>query len=104
MDNRLDFYQVLKEHLNTLTDDDSILVLAYNKKQGDFLISCDGDLEDISKVLCFPEENKDDFFGKDRNKADEVTKQILNFAYNICNNNKYYRDKMINGLRKLQIY
>ena len=35
MDNRLDFYNYLREHKKTLTKDDILIVVAYNEKKKD---------------------------------------------------------------------
>ena len=51
MDNRLDFYNYLKEHKQTLTEDDSLLVLAYNKSGQDCILQVHGELEVFTDMV-----------------------------------------------------
>ena len=51
MDNRLDFYNYLKEHKETLTDKDCLVVLSYNTEQKDCIVQTYGRLNNINAIL-----------------------------------------------------
>ena len=51
MDNRLDFYNYLREHKKTLTKDDILIVVAYNEKQKDCVIQTHGQLDKITHLF-----------------------------------------------------
>jgi hypothetical protein len=96
MDNRLDFFNSLSKYSDTLTDDDAVLVLSHNKKDGDCVSVLLGDWEILSMLLSidgyvnFKDGNKDQF--------DNIKKCILNSAFNICMGDKKIKDKFIKGL------
>ena len=51
MDNRLDFYNYLKEHKETLTDKDCLVVLSYNTEQKDCIVQTYGRLNELNSVV-----------------------------------------------------
>ena len=51
MDNRLDFYNYLKEYRETLTNKDCLVVLSYNTEQKDCIVQTYGRLNNINAVL-----------------------------------------------------
>jgi hypothetical protein len=96
MDNRLDFFNSLNNYSATLTEDDAVLVLSHNKKDGDCVSVLLGDWEILSMLL-----STEDYVNfKDGNKEqfENIKKCILNSAFNICMNNKETKDKFIKGL------
>jgi len=96
MNNRLDFFNYLNDYADTLTDDDALLVLSHNKKQGDCFTSLVGDWEILSMLLStkgyvnFEQGNYEQFTN--------VKKMILNSALNICANDQETKEKFIKGL------
>lgn len=51
MDRRLDFYNTVSEYNAGLTDDDTLLVINYNKKDGDIMICQQGEWDVLAGLL-----------------------------------------------------
>jgi len=100
MDNRLDFFNTVGRHLETLTDDDSLLIISTNRKQGDLFFSLVGRWEDLSLIL------SDKEVVNHREKTEEqfkdIQKLILNTALNICDKDPVKLNKMLDGLINLK--
>jgi hypothetical protein len=99
MNNRLDFIKKLNKHCETLTEDDALLFLSHNKKQGDAVFSLVGDWEFLSILFSvkgyanIPEHLKKEF--------EDVKKMILNTAFNICHTDLEIREKFTKRLETL---
>jgi hypothetical protein len=100
MDNRLDFVNTTSKHLETLTEDDTLLVISHNKQQGDLFFSLFGDWENISIIMS----NKDAVNHQENSKEqfEEIKKLILNTAVNICEKNPKTLNTMLKGLQGLK--
>lgn len=100
MDLRLDFFNEINEYSKKLTDDDALLILSHNKRDGDCITLLSGDWEILSSLFSIDgyvnltEGNQAQFL--------EIKRMILNTAYNICATDSEYRDKFINGLKSLK--
>ena len=98
MDLRLDFYNELNKYSDHLTNDDALLVLSHNKRDGDCVTLLAGDWQILSSLFSvkgyinLTETNKEQF--------NNVKKMILNTAYNICMADDECKEKFINGLNK----
>lgn len=98
MDLRLDFYNELNKYSDGLTDDDALLVLSHNKKDGDCITLLAGDWEILSSLFSINgyvnlnEGNEDQFI--------KIKEMILNTAYNICMTDDKYKEKFVKGLNK----
>ena len=90
MDNRLDFFNSLKHHIETLTEDDAVLVLTNNVKNGDCITTLCGNWEYLSSLFSIDgyvnltEENRSGF--------DSIRNLILNTAINIINTDEKVKD------------
>jgi len=99
MNNRLDFFNAINKHCETLTDDDALLFLSHNKKQGDAFFCLVGDWELLSILFSVkgypnvPEDAKNDF--------EDVKKMILNTAFNICHTDLEIRELFTKRLETL---
>ena len=100
MDNRLDFVNTTSKHLETLTEDDTLLVISHNKKQGDLFFSLFGDWENISIIMS----NKDAVNHQENSKEqfEEIKELILNTAVNICEQDSQVLFTMLKGLKELK--
>jgi hypothetical protein len=100
MDNRLDFVNNTTRHLETLTEDDTLLVISHNKKQGDLFFSLFGDWENISIIMS----NKEAVNHSEDSKKqfEEIKKLILNTALNICEKDTKTLNTMLKGLNELK--
>jgi len=97
MDNRLDFFNLIKKYSATLTDDDALLVLSHNKKDGDCITSLVGDWEILS--VLFSQKGYVNLTEGTEEMFNNIKKMILNTAYNICVTDDNYKKLM---LKKLQ--
>ena len=98
MDNRLDFFSYAEEHAETLTNDDALLILSHNKKQGDCFVSLVGDWEILSVLLS--QKGYVNYEKGNTEQFENIKKMILNTAYNICMTDEEKRIKFIEGLEK----
>jgi hypothetical protein len=98
MDNRLAFFSYVKEYAETLTDDDALLILSHNKKQGDCFTSLVGDWEILS--VLFSQKGYINYEEGNTEQFENIKKMILNTAYNICMTDEEKRIKFIEGLEK----
>ena len=100
MDNRLDFVNSTSEHLETLTEDDTLLVISHNKKQGDLFFTLFGDWENISIIMS----NKDAVNHKENSKEqfENIKKLMLNTVVNICEQDPKTLNTMLKGLQELK--
>tara|TARA_R110000782_G_scaffold185603_1_gene275724 strand:- start:343 stop:663 length:321 start_codon:yes stop_codon:yes gene_type:complete len=100
MDNRLDFSNTTREYLKTLTEDDTLLVMGYNKKEGDLFFTLFGDWEDISLIMSdkdfvnHQEDSKDDL--------NQIRKLILNTTLNICHKDSIVLNTLLKGLNQIK--
>lgn len=100
MDNRLDFTNETRRHLKTLTEDDTLLIIAHNKKEGDLFYTLFGDWEDISIIMS----NKNVVNHEDGSEDDfnKIKKLILNTSLNICNEDPNVLKTLLKGLKKIK--
>ena len=100
MDNRLDFANSTNNHLETLTEDDTLLVITHNKKEGDLFFSLFGDWENISMIMS----NKEavNHSGESEKQFNDIKKLILNTALNICEQDSQKLGVMLDGLQELK--
>ena len=82
MDLRLDFFNALNQYSKDLTDDDALLVLSHNKRDGDCITLLAGDWEILSSLFSIKgyvnlEEGNSEQYNN-------IKAMILNTAYNIC--------------------
>ncbi len=96
MDNRLDFFNTLNEHAKTLTEDDAILVLAHNTKDGDCITMLNGNWEILSALLTI--DGYVNFENGDDKMFNEIKKGIVQIAFNICMKNEEYKKLMLKKL------
>ena len=96
-DSKLDFFNELNRFSNTLTEDDSLLVVSYNEKDGGLILNLAGDPELISLIISNNEAVKEDQGSKE--VLEDIQKIILNASYSILMNNKKYKKKFIKGLK-----
>ena len=96
MDLRLDFYNELNKYVDEFTEDDALLVLSHNKKDGDCLTLLAGDWEILSAL--FSTKGYVNLTDDNREQYDNIKKMLLNTAYNICMTDNKYKRKFINGL------
>ena len=98
MDNRLDFYNYLKEHKNALTEDDVLIVVAYNDKQKDCVIQTHGKLDRITHLF-----KKDSLSSKDQSiftSKFNLSTFMLEASLEICLDNEDVAKLMIQELLK----
>tara|TARA_R110000851_G_C12955969_1_gene553793 strand:- start:448 stop:942 length:495 start_codon:yes stop_codon:yes gene_type:complete len=100
MDNRLDFANSTNNHLETLTEDDTLLVITHNKKEGDLFFSLFGDWENISMIMS----NKEavNHSSESEKQFNDIKKLILNTALNICEQDSHKLGVMLEGLQELR--
>lgn len=82
MDYRLDLFNAIHKYQENCTEDDSIFTIIYNKKDGDLILTVDGDEGIFGAIL-----GTDDFVNlatvEDRVRFEHVKKVVLNMAVNI---------------------
>ena len=101
MDNRLDFFSYAEEHAETLTNDDALLILSHNKKQGDCFVSLVGDWEILS--VLFSQEGYVNYEKGNTEQFENIKSMILNTAFNIMVNDEKIRNEFLKGLENPQI-
>ena len=100
MDNILDFYNDLNKYVETLNEEeDAIMVLSYNKIEGDSLCLIGGDWELLSGLISSIDQ--EGFVNGNKEPLEDMRKCILNMTYNICNENEDIKNKLIKGLKSL---
>lgn len=100
MDNRLDFFNTLNEYVETLDEkDDALILLSYNKTQGDSICLIGGDWNVLSELISSID--VEGLVNGDKEPLIEMRKCIVNMCYNICNQNEEIREKLIKGLKSL---
>lgn len=97
MDNRLDFVNYVSTHLDSLEEDDTLLVISHNKKQGDLFYTFFGEWESISLIMS--NKNAVNHTEKSEENFEEIKNLILNTAVNICKKDNEIKDKFINILK-----
>ena len=95
MDNRLDFFNYIKEYQTTLSDDDALLVLSHNKKDGDCITLLNGDWQILSALF---NDGYVNFVNGNRKWLNDIKKSILNIAYNICEFDNKSKRKFLKAL------
>lgn len=93
MDLRLDFFNALNTYTETLTDDDALLVLSHNKKDGDCVTLLAGDWEILSSL--FSTKGYVNFENGNKEQFENIKKMILNTAFNICATDDDVRNKFM---------
>lgn len=93
MDNKLDFFNVVSEYQKTLAEDDALLVLSHNSKNGDCIQFLSGDWEILSALLS--EEENLAFTEGDNVNYRNIQKAVLSIAYNIIMKNEEYKKKFL---------
>ena len=101
MDNRLDFFNALKKHVETLSEDDALLVLTNNIKQGDCTTSLYGNWEFLSSL--FSIDGYVNLTEENRESYDNIRKMILNTTINIINTDEKVKDTFRNFLNAEKI-
>lgn len=96
MNNRLDFFNELQKHSETLTNDDALLVLSHNKKDGDVVVSLIGDWQLLA--MLFSVENLVNVPEEKQNGYKDARAFILNTAFNICMTDETIKQQFKNGL------
>lgn len=96
MDLRLDFFNGLNEYTKELTDNDALLVLSHNKKDGDCITLLSGDWEILSSL--FSTKGYVNLTEGNQEQFNNIKKMILNTAYNICMTDDECKNKFIKGL------
>ena len=96
-DSKLDFFNELNRFSDTLTEDDSLMVVSYNEKDGGLILNLAGDPEMLSLIISNNEAVKEDQGSKE--VLEDIQKIILNASYSILMNNKKYKKKFIKGLK-----
>lgn len=81
MDLRLDFYNSLNEYASELTEDDGLLVLSHNKRDGDCITLLAGDWEILSSL--FSVKGYVNLDSGNTEQYENIKKMILNTAFNI---------------------
>jgi hypothetical protein len=100
MDNRLDFVNSVKDHLETLTEDDTLLMISVNKEQGDLFFTLFGDWQEISHVMSNKDiVNHDETSGED---FEQIVNLILNTAVNICKNDPEKLNNMLSHFQEVK--
>jgi hypothetical protein len=100
MDLRLDFFNSLNQYTKELTEDDALLVLSHNKRDGDCITLLSGDWQILSSLFSIKgyvnltEGNQEQF--------NNIKNMILNTAFNICASDIECRDKLSNALNVLK--
>lgn len=101
MDNKLDFYNDIKRYAETLTDEDALLVLSYNKKDTDCINVLVGDWK-ILTGLFVPIKEKDlDLKDGSAVNMNNIKSSIMNIAFNVCVNDKESKKKFLKALKNL---
>lgn len=96
MDLRLDFYNGLNEYAKQLTENDALMVLSHNKKDGDCITLLTGDWEILSAL--FSVDGYVNFDKGNKEQFENIKKMIINIAYNICMNDENYRVKFLKAI------
>lgn len=98
MDNRLDFYNYLRCHKETLSDDDVLIVVAYNTKQKDCVIQTHGELNKLTPLLLV----KNVRLTKETELLSRfnLTTFILEAALEVCKDNSGVEGLMVDELIK----
>jgi len=99
MDLRLDFFNALNDYADKLTDNDALLVLSHNKKDGDCITLLAGDWELLSSL--FSVKGLVNLSEGNVKQFENIKKMILNTAFNICATDEKYKDKFIKGLNNI---
>lgn len=96
MDLRLDFFNSLNEYSKQLTEDDALLVLSHNKKNGDCITLLTGDWEILS--VLFSVKGYVNFDKGNKEQFENIKKSITNIAYNICMSDENYRIEFLKAI------
>jgi len=99
MDLRLDFYSALNKYAEKLSEDDSLLVLSYNRKDGDCITLLEGEWNDLSALLST--EGIVEHVNGSEVAFENIRKAVLNMALNICSTNKGHKEKLATALKAL---
>jgi hypothetical protein len=97
MDYRLDMFNSVKEYLSNIDENDAILVLMHNKKDGDCFTALGGDWEILSSL--FSAEGYVNYDKGNNTQYESIRKAILNTAYNICMTDDNIKKMFIDGLK-----
>jgi len=101
MDLRLDFYNALNEYAAELNNDDALLVLSHNKRDGDCITLLAGDWEILSVLM-----SEDGYVNyKDKKQAEvfnNIRKMIVDITLNICKNDDKIRKSLFQTLGDIE--
>lgn len=95
MDNRLDFINFLRDYSETMTEDDSLFLISFNKKQGDSF-AVNYNWEYISGLLSVGE------VAEESEAMQDARSVILNVTANICYQDKEIRDTLLEALMDME--
>jgi len=103
MDERLDLFNAIKLYDKNRTENDALLVLAYNKKEGDLMLAMSGDVDILSAVM----ENDNEWLELVKCEEKKVTHYdmqlaFLNITINILRTNDDLYKKFKKELKSLQ--
>lgn len=81
LDNRLDFYSAIQKYAGSLSEDDAILVLSCNHKEGDVFSLLKGDVGVLSSLFC-----KDGFVYQETNDENDMRLKTatMKAVFDIC--------------------
>ena len=94
--------QAVNEYLDDFDDKDSMILMVNSGSEMKSIMVSDGDPEILSHIISQPAmimdfntENYDDYV--------RTQKVLMNIVFNICHQNKEYRDKFIQGLYSFDV-
>ena len=99
-DSTLDFYNEVKKVSEELTEDEALLVISHNHKEGHSVQALAGDWQTISALL-----STNGYVNLDTPEQEEVYENIkrlfLNTALNICATDRKTRKRFMRGLKQI---
>jgi len=91
MDYRLDLYNAVSNYLENANEDDNILIIAHNNKEGDCMFAEYGDSTHIPTLLT-----------EGRKELHNIRESILYAAIYIISTDKMERERFINAIEKIK--
>lgn len=95
MDNRLDLINYLKDYSETMTEDDSLFLVSFNRRQGDSFVM-NYNWEYISGLLSVGE------ISEESEAMQDARSVVLNVTANICHQDKEIRDTLLEALMDME--
>ena len=99
MNTTLDIFNYLKKESPKMTKDESIMVLAINKKNGFSMTNAKGKISDIASI--FDTSNTDDLDEEKERENEIIQEAIIKIAVVICKNNQRLRINLMKILIKM---